>query len=218
MLYLPSMFLLHRRNRILIDALYILDKLGSGPTGSSFSASVPGTPGSSTTYVDFSTQPKWGINMQTFPSAISMSSKPQSLDAPFSKCAPSANLTKFHPSVFLSATLSEQHPILRGSFRSPANALTSVITVAAWLTSRILLCSGHLASTAGMNTLRNSSARSCTSSTFSPLRDGYQVEDHSDGSIWGKYCTRVDAAPGRGWRPVFGATGEYHSLKPKSGL
>lgn len=200
MLYLPSMFLLHRRNRILIDALYILDKLGSGPTGSSFSASVPGTPGSST----------------TFPSAISMSSKPQSLDAPFSKCAPSANLTKFHPSVFLSATLSEQHPILRGSFRSPANALTSVITVAAWLTSRILLCSGHLASTAGMNTLRNSSARSCTSSTFSPLRDGYQVEDHSDGSIWGKYCTRVDAAPGRGWRPVFGATGEYHSLKPCS--
>ena len=158
--------------------------------------------------------------MYTFPSSTSISSKPQSLWIPSRRCSPVANFSPLQPPRILRSgfgfnSVRVQHPTLSGNCKSPNSSLVSVITVAAWPTSRIRLwVVGMRRSTSGRNASRKPAVRACTSSTPSPLRDGYQIEDH-DSLISGNRARNISAESGRGWMPVPGFAGEYHSDIPR---
>ncbi len=122
------------------------------PTGSFFSFSEPGTPGSLTTR----------------PLSTSTSWKPQSLKDPPLRWEPSAVLTLVQVFSFLWNWLNEQHPILMGISLSPLSNLTNAAIVAAWLTINNLSPLGRR----GKKSCRKVSTRTCTSSTVSPSREG----------------------------------------------
>lgn len=158
--------------------------------------------------------------MHTLPLAMTMSSKPQSRWEPSFKWLPSARRCTIHsPTTFARSdgrlsSVSVQQPTLIARALSPTSSRVKAIAVAAWVTRRIFLCSaGNLRSISGTRALRQPFARSWTSSTSSPFREGYQIDDHVS-SISGNHARRAVADGGRGCKPVPGTTGEYHSERP----
>ncbi len=159
----------------------------------------------------------------TFPSAISMSSNPQSRCGPSFRWLPSPNTLAAQPPTtpscamsptLRSSTVSEQQAGRNERLRSPTSSRARAITVAAWLTSKIRLCVPEKRRcTSGTKIERKPAMRSCKPSTSSPLRDEYHSDDH-ESSTSGKWPLRAFADDGRGWRPVPGSTGEYHSDMP----
>ena len=142
------------------------------------------------------------IPVLTFPFSISISSKPQSLAVPSLKNAPSPNLRASHllpASGVRINSVTEQHPARRGRFLSAVSERVSAMTVAAWLTKRMRLCTpGQRCSRVIMKRSRKSATRWCSSSTSSPVRGGTHKEDHASASIWGKCAWRSTADEGRG--------------------
>ena len=136
----------------------------------------------------------------TSPSAIAASIKPQARCGPSFKCPPSPKSLALQLPMVLrcadsespataslqSSTVSEQQATRNERFRSPTSSRASAATVAAWLTSKIRLCTpAKRRCTSGMRTDRKPARRSCRATRSSPLRDGYHTEDQ-ESSISGK--------------------------------